>query len=329
MSTTDSKLFSSIKYFPAGLRDPTIESTFKQNGATRSFYLTETTTHVICDDFDSNKSELEQAIEIYQTPIVTSGWITACLKCNTLLPIEPFRSAGSDDTDHLFRSCTFANANLAEEDHKKLYALVTYYGGRWVPNIDASICTHIICASALPNNETENGTENNHDKSDERLHDAYEIQSETIRLITPDWILDCLNRHQLVNEADYHPDLLRDPNEPMDVDEEEIDDETTNNLSTEDHTPTKTTTTTHRSQLITKNFFNQADQTTPPPSAEPPPGTNDSSQTSEAAVREFRSRTSLTLSISLAGNVSDESSGTETSSRSSDSNNTTATEYED
>ncbi|CAF4357766.1 unnamed protein product, partial [Adineta steineri] len=80
---------------------------------------------------------------------------------------------------------------------------------------------------------------------------------------------------------DYHPDLLRDPNEPMDIDEDELDDEQNNenlhNQSTDEHTPTKTTTTgtTHRSQLITKNFFNQSDQTTPPPSAEPVPGMND------------------------------------------------------
>jgi len=277
MSTNDLKLFSSIKYFTTGFHDSSLEPTLKQNGAIRSFYLTETTTHVICDDFDSNKSELEQAIEIYQTPIVNSNWIIACLKSNTLLPIDPFRS---DNTEHLFRSCTFANANLTNEDHNKIYALVTYYGGRWITNLDDPDCTHIICASALSINNTEDA------KQDERLQLAYEIQSEKIHLITPDWIVDCLNANRRLEEVDYHPDLLKDPNEPMDIDEEELDDEQNiNNQSIDEHTPTKTTTGTHRSQLITKNFFNQSDQTTPPPSAEPVPGVNDGSNAPDSSVR--------------------------------------------
>jgi hypothetical protein len=293
MSSNDSKLFSSIKYFTTGFRDSLLESTFKQNGAIRSFYLTETTTHVICDDFDSNKSELEQAIEIYQTPIVNSDWITACLKCNTLLPIEPFRGVDGNNTEHLFRSYTFANANLPSEDHNKIYALVTYYGGRWITNLDDPNCTHIICASSLPTINSEDETTNNHPNVDERLQIAYEIQSEKIHLITPDWIIDCLNNNRLLDEIDYHPDLLKDPNQPMDVDEEELDDEqntttnNNNNQSTDEHTPTKTTTGTHRSQLITKNFFNQSDQTTPPPSAEPVSGINDGSNLPDLSVREF------------------------------------------
>ncbi|CAF0747944.1 unnamed protein product [Adineta steineri] len=307
MSTNDVKLFSSIKYFTTGFHDSSLETTFKQNGATRSFYLTETTTHVICDDFDSYKSELEQAIEIYQTPIVNSSWIIACLKCNTLLPIDPFRNDDNHHTAHIFRSCTFTNANLTNEDHNRLYALVTYYGGRWTANLDDPNCTHIICASALVKNENE--TIDNQSNTNERLQLAYEIQSEKIHLITPDWIIDCLNASRLLEEMDYHPDLLRDPNEPMDIDEDELDDEQNNenlhNQSTDEHTPTKTTTTgtTHRSQLITKNFFNQSDQTTPPPSAEPVPGMNDGtnlpdssdiSQTKAFPPKRSRTRTTTT-----------------------------------
>ena len=282
MSIKDSKLFSSVKYFTPGFRDPSLEATFKQNGAVRSFYLTETTTHVICDDFDSNKSELEQAIEIYQTPIVTSEWISACLKCNALLPTDPFRNVDCNNTEHLFHSCTFANANLNDEDHNRIYALVTYYGGRWMLNLDDQTCTHIVCASALSTNtEDQQGIDST---VNERLRDAYAAQSEKVHLITPDWIIECLHADRLLDEADYHPDLLRDPNEPMDVDDDELDEEH-NNQSTDEQTPTKATTTTHRSQLITKNFFNQSDQTTPPPSAEPVQGMNDGSQPADLAVR--------------------------------------------
>ena len=272
MSTNDVKLFSSIKYFTTGFRDPSLETTFKQNGASRLFYLTETTTHVICDDFDSNKSELEQAIEIYQTPIVNSDWVSACLKCNSLLPIEPFRI-----TQHLFNSCVFANANLLNEDHNKIYALVTYYGGRWTTDLNDPTCTHIICASALPTVPTDDESTTNHGNIDERLQTAYDIQNDKNHLITPDWIVDCINAERLLDDNEYHPDSLRDPNEPMDIDEDDLDDEqNANNLSTDENTPTKTTSS-HRSQLIAKNFFNQADQTTPPPSADPVSGMNDSS----------------------------------------------------
>jgi hypothetical protein len=292
MSTIDAKLFSSVKYFSAGCRDPSLETTLKQHGATRSFYLTETTTHVICDDFDSNKSELEQAIELYQMPIVTSEWILSCLKCQTLLPIDPFRSVGCENAAHLFRSCRFANANVFDNDHSRIYALVTYYGGQWSSTIDAQHCTHIICASALSNQPFDDDNSENH----RRLCDAYELQSDTIHLITPDWIVDCLNENRRLNEAEYHPDLLKDPNEPMDIDDDELDDEinddatattttTTNHRqSIDEHTPTKTTSGTHRTQLITKNFFNQSDQTTPPPSAEPLAVSNDGTHASDFMV---------------------------------------------
>ncbi|UJR23627.1 hypothetical protein I4U23_026613 [Adineta vaga] len=285
MSTNDLKLFSSIKYFTSGFDDSSLETIFKQNGAIRSFYLTGTTTHVICDDFDSNKSELEQAIEIYQTPIVNSNWITACLKCNTLLPIDPYRNDDRHQSEHIFRPCTFANVNLSNEDQNKIYALVTYYGGRWTSDLDDSNCTHMICASAFIKSNLEDETLSSH--INERLQHAYEIQSEKLHLITPDWILDCLNADRLLEETDYHPDLLRDPNDPMDMDEDDLDDEQPNenlpNQSTDEQTPTKTTTGTHRSQLITKNFFNQADQTTPPPSAEPGIGINDGSNPQDSS----------------------------------------------
>jgi PAX-interacting protein 1 len=227
MSTNDSKLFSSIKYFTTGFRDSNIETQFKQNGATRLFYLTEKTTHVICDDFSSNKDELEQAIEIYQTPIVTSDWITACLKSNTLLPIDSYRSADNtnntkdkeDNSKCLFQSCTFANANLINEDHNKIYALATYYGGRWIANLDSFVCTHVICASALGKTNKSGDANNNHEHIDERLQDAYEIQSDKLHLITPDWIIDCIKANHLFDEANYHPDLLLNLDDSMEVDD--------------------------------------------------------------------------------------------------------------
>ena len=225
MSATSAKLFSSIKYFTTGFRDASIETDFKQHGATRLFYLTEKTTHVICDDFESNKDELEQAIEIYQTPIVTSNWIVACVKANTLLPTDAYRSAeektnnDAQDNKRLFQSCTFANANLINNDHNRVYALATYYGGRWIANLDSFICTHIICASAFTSNAKTGDANNNHQDQDERLQDAYEIQSDKVHLVTPDWILDCVNASTLLNEADYHPDLLGKSNESMDIDE--------------------------------------------------------------------------------------------------------------
>lgn len=233
MSTNDSKLFSSIKYFTTGFRDSTVEKQFKDNGATRSFYLTEKTTHVICDDFQSNKSELEQAIEIYQTPIVTSDWITACLKSNTLLPFDSYRSdlntsssnnnTNNDDDNNrqLFKSLTFANANLLKEDHNKIYALVTYYGGQWIASLDSFICTHIICGSALTQKNRYGDANNNHEHIDERLQDAYDIQSDRIRLITPDWILDCIEANNLFDETNYHPDSLKNYDEIMDTDEQD------------------------------------------------------------------------------------------------------------
>jgi PAX-interacting protein 1 len=260
MSTNDSKLFSSIKYFTTGFRDSSIEIQFKRNGATRSYYLTEKTTHVICDDFSSNKSELENAIEIYQTPIVKSDWITACLKVDKLLPIDSYLSAGNnnnnnndDSNKRLFNSYTFVNANLMNEDHNKIYALVTYYGGQWIANLDSFVCTHIICASALPKNDKYGDANNNHEHNDERLQDAYEIQSDKVRLITPDWIIDCIKANHLFDEANYHPDLLKNSDESMEVDEK--DEENINGRSNNERTSKKVCTNTCSTEILLKNEF--------------------------------------------------------------------------
>lgn len=244
MSTDNSKLFSSVKYFTTGFRDSNLESQFKQHGATRLFYLTEKTTHVICDDFTSNKNELEQAIEIYQTPIVTSAWISACLNSKELLPVDSYNSADhvnenqekekdEDDNNNskqLFQSCTFVNANLLDDDHHRIYALVTYYGGRWIANLDSFVCTHVICGSALPKKHRTGDANNNHEHIDERLQDAYEIQSDKVHLITPDWILDCIRENNLLDENNYHPDLLDQCEDSMEVDDVD-DDEDQNRAS--------------------------------------------------------------------------------------------------
>lgn len=229
MSSDNSKLFSSIKYYTTGFRDSSIESQFKQNGATRLFYLTEKTTHVICDDFANHKDELEQDIEIYQIPIVTSDWILASLKADTLLPIDSYLSSKQtthqekeqDNTRQLFQSCTFANANLTLNDHNKLYAMVTYYGGRWLANLDSLICTHVICASALPKNRKSGDANNNLEDGDERLQDAYDIQSDKVHLITPNWIIDCIQNNDLIDESNYHPDLLDNVDDSMDTDDDD------------------------------------------------------------------------------------------------------------
>lgn len=229
MTTDNSQLFSSVKYFTTGFRDTHLESQFKKHGATRLFYLTEKTTHVICDDYTNNKSELEQAIEIYQTPIVTSDWIKACLENDQLLPVDAYSSANQVNDDkndeeenskQLFQSCTFVNANLLDEDHNRIYALVTYYGGRWIANLDSFICTHVICASSLPKKDRSGDANNNHEHVDERLQDAYEIQSDRVRLITPDWILDCIQGNNLLDETNYHPDLLEHCDDSMEMEDE-------------------------------------------------------------------------------------------------------------
>lgn len=215
MSNNDSnlKLFSSVKYYTTGFRDPSVETRFKQNGATRLFYLTEKTTHVICDDFSTYKSELEQAIEIYQTPIVTSDWVISCLKSNSLVSTNDFQSSEEKSVDTiekstLFASCTFANANLTSDDHQKAYAMVTYYGGRWIATLDSLLCTHIICASVPRKKKPGEKIESNADL-DERLEDAYFIQSDRLHLVTPDWITDCIKADALLDARDYHPDLLQ------------------------------------------------------------------------------------------------------------------------
>ncbi|CAF0743386.1 unnamed protein product [Didymodactylos carnosus] len=223
MATTPvySKLFSSVRYYVSGSIDSNIESLLKREGAIRSSYLIQSVTHVLCDDYESNRDECDTAKDIYYIPIVKPDWIISCLKYNSLLPLEPYCADGK----LLFQGFTFANANLNQMDNDKLWALVTFHGG------------HIFFV---------------------RL--SYRTTITTITQINVYWVLDCLKVNERLDELRYHPDLLNNSYEE-DVSDTSLKTDVipSQNDSFSDTSLAAKSIPHHRTQLSTKNFFNQLD----------------------------------------------------------------------
>ncbi|CAF0772509.1 unnamed protein product [Didymodactylos carnosus] len=247
MTPNTLKLFSSVRYYVIGSIDSNIELLLKREGAIRSSYLTQSVTHVLCDDYESNRDECDSAKDIYCIPIIKSDWIINCSKYNSFLPVEPYYADGK----LLFEHFTFANANLSPTDNYKLWALVTYYGGKWSSDIEQLKCTHILCSSKLSNDDNNNNT-------NKRLYDAYQIDVSSVFLITPDWVMDCLKTNERLDERKYHPDLL------LDLAKEETSEAPlkTDVIPTENNSLGDTSSVVkaaphHKTHLSTKNFFNQ------------------------------------------------------------------------
>lgn len=78
---------------------------------------------------------------------------------------------------------------LTKDDRKRIWSMVTYYGGRFQTTLNAN-CTHLITTS---------------------IHGAkYEWACQTglVKIVTPDWIIDCIQQNILCPEVRYDPKLL-------------------------------------------------------------------------------------------------------------------------
>lgn len=137
-------------------------------------------------DFDEKDSS--EALDIYDIPSVTGEWVRASIRLGRLACPKTYHPAPGG----LFQSIVAAVAQLNVNDRKKLYALITFHGGRVERNF-TSKTTHLVCGIATGNIYMK----------------AMEMKSEKFCIVTPDWFYECLKAQEVIDAKPYHPRLMK------------------------------------------------------------------------------------------------------------------------
>ncbi len=109
----------------------------------------------------------------------------------------------------LFHGLNFINLNIDSKDEanqellKQIYFLIEYYGGKLTNSLsiidsisESTVCTslHAICS---PSKDLDLDL-------CEQIEKAFS-NNQKIKIITPNWIIDCIEHSKLIDELNYHP----------------------------------------------------------------------------------------------------------------------------
>lgn len=136
-------------------------------------------------DFD--EKDTAEATDIYEIPVVTGDWVKASIRLGRLACPKVYHPIPSG----IFTSCIVAIAQLNANDRKKLYALITFHGGK-VDRHFTSKTTHLVCGIA----------------TGDIYNKAMDIKSGSFCIVTPDWFYECMKADELIDPKPYHPRLL-------------------------------------------------------------------------------------------------------------------------
>eukprot|EP00794_Sanderia_malayensis_P016834 gene16833-18532_t len=196
-------LFKDVSFYLVDETKDEPKNILKQFGAKREFYISDLVTHVIADDVDF--PEYEQ-VKDAKLDVVKSTWVDACIRCETILPqmgsladwyliylvvfcslthgsAKPF----SPEVNAIFSGLTMCLSQISKSDRDALWAMVTYHGGNCQPNLNAK-CTHLICG-----------------KASGRKFDCAIQHVDRLKIVTPDWVPDCIKANSRINEEEYYP----------------------------------------------------------------------------------------------------------------------------
>ncbi|MXQ94182.1 hypothetical protein E5288_WYG010356 [Bos mutus] len=139
--------------------------------------------HIISEDGDN--PEVGEAREVFDLPVVKPSWVILSVQCGALLPVNGF----SPESCQIFFGITACLSQVSPEDRSALWAMLTFHGGGCQLNLNRK-CTHLV----VP----------------EPKGEKYEcaLRRASIKIVTPDWVLDCISEKTRKDEALYHPRLI-------------------------------------------------------------------------------------------------------------------------
>lgn len=181
------KLFEKIVYFASGSIGDEALMVLKNSNAESTRLLSDSVTHCIVGK-NYVEADVSAARELYDVTTVTPEWIRMSVLCNKLLPTKPFNPF----EDNIFNGIIVCVSQQTANDCKILWALVTYNGGTFQLTLNLKKTTHLVVTKPFGK------------KYDAVLSSG----SDKIKIVTPDWIIDCLKNKELCPETNYHPRLL-------------------------------------------------------------------------------------------------------------------------
>ncbi|UYV61255.1 PAXIP1 [Cordylochernes scorpioides] len=165
-----------------------------EGGAKQSAYLTDIVTHLVADNPDS--PDVNEAIELYEKPVITcslNGFSPNAKQIFSGVTACPSQ-VGLEVCGVLALLTQVCICQLSKQDVKALWALVTYYGGKFQLDFTPK-CSHVIA------NRPEGR------KYEKALHHQ-------VKVVTPDWVADSVRNKSRCDEDLYHPRLLILPKPP-------------------------------------------------------------------------------------------------------------------
>ncbi|XP_052494779.1 PAX-interacting protein 1 [Budorcas taxicolor] len=176
------EMFKEVKYYAVGDLDPQVIQLLKAGKAKEVSYNA-LASHIISEDGDN--PEVGEAREVFDLPVVKPSWVILSVQCGALLPVNGF----SPESCQIFFGITACLSQVSPEDRSALWAMLTFHGGGCQLNLNRK-CTHLV----VP----------------EPKGEKYEcaLRRASIKIVTPDWVLDCIAEKTRKDEALYHPRLI-------------------------------------------------------------------------------------------------------------------------
>ncbi|KAM7244808.1 hypothetical protein CapIbe_003334 [Capra ibex] len=189
------EMFKEVKYYAVGDLDPQVIQLLKAGKAKEVSYNA-LASHIISEDGDN--PEVGEAREVFDLPVVKPSWVILSVQCGALLPVNGF----SPESCQIFFGITACLSQVSPEDRSALWAMLTFHGGGCQLNLNRK-CTHLV----VP----------------EPKGEKYEcaLRRASIKIVTPDWVLDCVAEKTRKDEALYHPRLIVYEEEEEEEEEEE------------------------------------------------------------------------------------------------------------
>ncbi|XP_078719595.1 PAX-interacting protein 1 [Lampetra fluviatilis] len=203
---TPDDLFKDVKFYVVGDVDKKVVELLKNNKGKEASCFS-LASHVISED--GEHAEVSEAREVFDLPVVKiyllpkphssyacqCAWLPpcacacaracACVCATACVPVYPRDNA---------TTVTHCCLQIPQEDRAPLWALLTFYGGACQLLLDKR-CTHLV----IPEPKGEKYT--------------CALKHSRIRVVTPDWVVDCVSSKSRKEETEYHPRLVLLPRE--------------------------------------------------------------------------------------------------------------------
>ncbi|KAK9539573.1 hypothetical protein VZT92_004672 [Zoarces viviparus] len=174
------ELFKDVKFYVVGDIDQKVVQLLKA-GKGKEVSYNALATHIIAEDGDN--PEVGESREVFDLPVVKPSWVILSVRCGDLLPVTGF----SPESGQIFFGVTACLPRLPD-DLNTLWAYITFYGGECQLNLNKKV-THLVV------------------KEPKGAKFECALKHLGIRIVTPDWITECVKEKSRKDEVLYHPRL--------------------------------------------------------------------------------------------------------------------------